>query len=407
MPKLLKNSIILTLIILFILAFSDSLSSLSVANLAYVLAIGIDTSDQNVMEVTFEFSTNIANSDSGSSGKATPIINSVHSSSLSNAINLMNSYMGEQINMSHCKIIVFSEEFAYNGISDEVYTLINDTQVRPSSNIIVSKCDAKYYISQTEPELENLLSRYYEMLTNSSSHTGAYPDSTIGDFFHSLIYKTSQPYAILGGINYTEKANDNLTNADKDSTIKSNQTLIQGENGSENIGVAVFKEDTLVGELNYIETICFLSMKNDVSRFLISVPDPVKEGNYLDIYLTPISSSNIKINTSTTSPYIHVKNNFSGKIYSMTEDSKYLTPEVLNSISNSCNNYLQNAFSSFLYKTSQEFCSDIVGFGNYALINFSTSKELDNYHWLDNYRHSFFDVKIDTSIESGMLITET
>lgn len=42
----------------------------------------------------------------------------------------------------------------------------------------------------------------------------------------------------------------------KDYEIKANQSSISGENGSENIGVAVFKEDKLVGELNALETIC-------------------------------------------------------------------------------------------------------------------------------------------------------
>ena len=285
MPKLLRNTFVFLLIVLFIVAFSSSYASLSMDNLAYVLAIGIDTSDENTLEVTFQFSTTTAASESGSTEKTTPVINSVKASSLSNAFNLMNSYMGKEINMSHCKVIIFSESMAYQGISDEIYTLINDTQIRPSANIIVSKCEAKYYINQTKPELENLVSKYYEILTNSSKYTGYIPDSTIGDFFNSLICPTCQPYAILGGINQSETENSSIPDSEKDSSLMANHTPFEGENDTENIGVAVFKDDKLVGELNAIETISFLIIKNDVNRFLISVPDPVKQGNYLDIYL--------------------------------------------------------------------------------------------------------------------------
>lgn len=408
MSKLFRNIFVFILIIIFIIAFSSSYLSLSIDNLAYVLAIGIDTSDENNLEVTFQFSTTTSASESGSTEKATPVVNSVKASSLSNAINLMNSYMGKQINMSHCKVIIFSEEFAYQGISDEIYTLINDTQIRPSSNIIVSKCDAKYYIKQVKPELENLMSKYYEVLTNSSQYTGYIPDATIGDFFHGLICNQCQPYAILGGINQASgNISTNTPNSQQDSSIKANETPINGENGSENIGIAVFKEDVLVGELNAIETISFLAIKNDVDRFLISIPDPVKEGNYLDVYLTPYQSPNIKINTNTSSPYIHVKTKFSGRIYSMSKDSSYLTPEILDAISNSCNSYLESTFSSTLYKTSKEFHSDIFEFGENSLPTFLTTKELFNYNWLDNYKNAFFDVDVDTSIKSGMLITET
>lgn len=407
MPKLLRNIFIFLLIVSFIIAFSSSYASLNIDNLAYVLAIGIDTSDENKLEVTFEFSTTTSASESGSTEKTTPVINSVKASSLSNAINLMNSYMGKEINMSHCKAIIFSEELAYQGISDEIYTLINDTQIRPSANIVISKCNAKYYIKETKPELENLISKYYEILSNSSKYTGYIPNSTIGDFFNSLICKTCEPYAILGGINQKNSQNNTVLDSEKDSTIKSNQTSFEGENGVENIGVAVFKEDKLVGELNALETISFLAIRNDVDRFLVSIPDPIKQGNYLDIYFTPYDSPTIEVDTSTSSPYIHVKTKFSGRIYSMSEDSNYLTPEVLSTISASCNSYLESAFSSFLYKTSKEFHSDISGIGKYALSNFFTTKDVDDYNWLSNYQNAFFDVDVDTSVKSGMLMTET
>lgn len=407
MYKIFRNIFILILIVCFILGFSSSYLSLSIDNLAYVLAIGIDTSDNNKLKVTFEFSTATAASESGSSEKTTPVINSVEASSLSNAINLMNSYMGKQINMSHCKVIIFSEKLAYQGISDEIYTLFNDTQVRPSANIIISKCDAKTYIQESKPELENLMSKYYEILTNSSSYTGYIPDSTIGDFFHGLICQNCQPYAILGGVNQKKSDNSSSANSDKDSSIKANDTTLEGENGVENVGIAVFKGDTLVGELNALETICFLSIKNSVDRFLISVPDPVKEGNYLDIYISPYGSPDIDIDTSTTSPYVKLKIKFSGRIYSMSTDSEYLDPTVLDAISANCNSYLESAFSSLLYKTSKEFKSDIFELGENALPNFLTTDEINNYNWLSNYQNAFFDVKIDTSVKSGMLITET
>ena len=81
MYKLFRNAFIFILIVSFIIAFSGSYASLSMDNLAYVLAIGIDTSDENKLEVTFEFSTTASASETGSSSKTTPIINSVKASS--------------------------------------------------------------------------------------------------------------------------------------------------------------------------------------------------------------------------------------------------------------------------------------------------------------------------------------
>ena len=232
MNKFIRTLFVITLIILFIIAFSDSYLSLSIDNLAYVLAIGIDKSTTDKLQVSFQFSTTTAISESGTSQKTPTIIKTVDASSLSSAINLINSYMGKQINMSHCKAIIFSEELAYEGISDEIFTLINDTQNRPSSNIIISQCNAKYYIESTKHELENLIAKYYEILPNSSTYTGFIPNATIGDFFNSLICKTCMPYAILGNVN---------------------------ANQSENIGLAAFVDDKFVRKIRCVRNNFFFS----------------------------------------------------------------------------------------------------------------------------------------------------
>lgn len=216
MKKFIKIIFVLTLIVLLILAFSDSYFALSIDNLAYVLAIGIDKSDTNKLRVSFQFSTTNSVSESGSTQKTTTLVKTVDASSLSTAFNLMNSYMGKEINMSHCKVIIFSEELAYDGISDEIYTLINDTQIRPTANIVVSQCDAKYYIENTKPELENLISKYYEIFDNSSKSTGFMPDATIGGFFNALVCKTCMPYAILGDVKSVQAENIGLAAFDND-----------------------------------------------------------------------------------------------------------------------------------------------------------------------------------------------
>ena len=402
MKKLLKNLFIFIVIIVFLLAFSHSYSSLNIDNLAYVVALGIDSTDDNNLQVTFQFSTPVS-IESGE--KPTPIINTVTASSISNATNIINSYLGTPASFSHCKVIVFSEQIAKQGISEEIYTLINDTQVTPASNIVVSKCDAKTYLEQTTPELENLVSKYYESFENSSKNTGYIPDATIGDFFNDLTSRTREPYAILGGVNAESRNEENSTISQDN--LKANMTSISGKNGSENFGVAVFKEDTLIGELNAFESVAFQNIRNNIDRFLISVHDPENENNTLDIYMTPAKNTSVKVNTSTQTPYVEISCKFTGRIYSMSENSKYLSPDVLDSVSKSCDSYLESLFTNYLYKTSKEFKSDINSFGTYALKNFFTTSDLEKYNWLEKYRNAFFKVNVDSSVKSGMLITET
>ena len=197
--------------------------------------------------ITFQFTPGGSHSETGSTEKAELVLNSVEASSIDSAINLVNSYMAKELNLSHARIIVFSEEVAYNGISNEIYTLINDSQVRPSSNVIISKNKAKDYLKNSESPLENLITKHYQIFPNSSKYTGYIYDATLGDFLDQLTSETCEPIAILGGVNNNSENNksDNSNSSDI-SNIKSTNTSFVGDNNTENIGVAVFKNDKLI-----------------------------------------------------------------------------------------------------------------------------------------------------------------
>ncbi len=401
--NLLKRIIIIIIIVIFIFSFSSSYDSLNIDNLAFVVALGIDKSTENKFNITFEFIVPKPSSEGAS--ETEPVLESVECSSITNGINIMNSYLGKKINLSHCKLIIFSEELAKEGISDEIYSLINEVQVRPSANIVVSKCNTKYYIENSVPSLENLVPKYYDIFPNTSDYTGYTCNATIGDFFNSLICNYCDPYAILGGVSSSE-TNSQAETLD-DASIKSTETPITGGRLAQNIGLAVFNNDKLVGELNAIETVCFLSIKKEVHSFLISIVDPQDSNSKIDIYITPNSTHKIDVDFVNGTPYIKIKLDFSGKIYSMSKDSHYLDADVLDAISSSCNSYLESQFSSYLYKTSTIFESDINELGLYALSEFITTTEFDNYDWLTNYKNSTFDVDINTTMDSGFLLTQT
>lgn len=148
-------------------------------------------------------------------------------------------------------------------------------------------------------------------------------------------------------------------------------------------------------------------MRNEADRFLVSIPNPTNLNQFIDIYLTPQNNIDVKVDTKNGAPYIKVYLEFTGRIYSMDANSKYLDSNTLNSISQSCNSYLETTFLNFLYKTAKEFNSDINGFGKYALSDFFTMQDFEDYGWLDVYQDSFFDVEVNSSIKSSMLITES
>lgn len=403
--KILKKIFVFILILLFLLAFSSSYSALSINNLAIVVAMGIDVAQNNNLKLTFQFTNASSVSESGSSEKSPSIVYTVEADSISSGMNLINSQIGKELSLSHCKLIAFSEELAAKGISKEIYTLVNDTQIRPSTNIVITKCTAKYYLENSKPLFESLLTKYYEVFSNSSQYTGFSSSLTIGEFFNKMLCRSCQPSAILGGVE-----DDSLKNPSSNinsENIISNSSPVSGDSKAENIGLAVFKDDVLVGELNSIETLCYLIIKNKVSGFLISVPNPTKANSYLDIYITPLNETKSKVDIINGTPYVSVKCRLTGRIYSMEENSKYLDDTVLKEISESCNNYLKSVMTDYLYKTSKYLKSDINSFGKVSQSKFLTTKDFNDYNWNEKYKDAFFKVEIDSSIRSSFLITES
>ena len=390
MKKIFIKIFIIILIVIFFISFSYSYKALNIENLAFVVALGIDSSDSKEIKVTFQF-VNPPSTSEGTNQESKVFQDTVDCNSIPNAINIMNS---------------FSEEIAKNGISNHIYTLMNDIQVRPTSNIIVTTCSANEYIKNSKPSLETSITRYYDIFPNSGHYTGYVSNASIGNFYNALVCNSCEPYTILGGVS-SASSTGSQSNVSTDSNIKSGSSPISGVRSTENIGMAAFKHDKLVGELDAIETVCFHILKNNINSFIISIPKPEDTGSKIDLLLTPKGDTKIKVDIVNNSPYIKIDGSFNAKIYSMDENDSYLSSNVLNSISNSCNNYLENVLLDYLYKTSIDFKSDINGIGKYALSSFYTNTEFKNYNWVDNYVNSTFKVNINTTVNSGFLLNKT
>lgn len=172
-------------------------------------------------------------------------------SSFESGINLINSYISKQVNLSHAKIIVFSEKLASEGVSKYISTFVNNVEIRPDCNIIVSRCSAEDFLNNSSPSLETLSARYYEQVLASSEYTGFTPNITLTNFYSAYKDYATQPIAILGGLNSNATHDVNLkdTYVDLNGSYKADETPIKNKTNIEFTGIAIFNEDKLIGEL--------------------------------------------------------------------------------------------------------------------------------------------------------------
>ncbi len=426
---------IVILVLVFLYAFSASYTSDSVDNISYVIALAVDENEgEKNLQVTFEFMDTSSFSSENSSESNSAIIDTINASSINSAINLLNAYIGKQVNLSHCKVVVFSDKIAKKGITAEVSELMNNIQVRPSTNIIICKGNALEYIQNSTSQLEKILTKYYDIFPNSSEYTGYTSNIMIGEFYNYLTTKECGNLAILGGLNPTitpsnssgnpsnesadgstsggsssESSNKEKEKPDNNSSLTemvSGNAPILGERGTENIGLAVLKDGKYIGDLTAIDTLCHTLINGEVNSFLLTINNTDIFERYLDIELFENMSPKITVEIENYVPKISIKIKLLGRISGIKDGIDYSDEPSnldLEKISSAVEQTVQKYMIDYLNKTSTKFKCDIDYFYNHAKRKFITLQDWKNYNWENKYQNSKFDVNIEAKVYYSLL----
>lgn len=335
--------------------------------------------------------------------------------------------------------------------------MINNEEIRPTANLIISKTTAYDYLNNSNPNLEKLTTQYYETFSITGRFTGYFANLTIGDFYNSLSSPHSDPTAILGGLNSTARQEaekksqesssggsssqsggssgssgggssqtinptDSAQNSENKKDVITNPedlvagtSSIVGDRGTENFGIAIFKDDKLCGELTAVESICHLLILNEIDSCIISIENPIskkeeqqeQEKEKMEVQVFPRKNTQVNISFANDTPHISIDVKLDADIMTLDKDVNYETEEVLSKISETTKNYLTTQFNDYLNKVTKEYDVDIDQFSLKAPAHFLTISEWGNYNWDKNFKNTDFDVNIDINALSTMLITKT
>ena len=485
-----KKILIILLVIVITAFFLTNFSSIyTIDDYAYVIAMGLDNSDDSDLILSLQIAIPAGSSkgsESSSSQSSSSIVSTVKCKNINGGVNLINDYLGQKLNLSYCKAMVFSEDIAKKGIGNYICTATNDIEIRPSCDIIVSKCSALDYITNSKPLLENLSSKYYEIASSSQKDTGLTRTISLMSFYNRYYDSLCEPYAPLSSIeesnesgkaNQTSQANtktnqdnqvDNsnqsnqasqanqLNQANQSEQINSNASInkkeaesnsedakneVQGKtldsdknsndtNGGgsssssggksestskkdvekdntnakiKNQGLAIFKDDKLIGEISREETLCYMLVSGKLKDAVINVPSPFEDADYVSLNISSVHSKN-KVEIKNGTPFVTCNISLLARVLSSTKTSNYLSKENSLALEYATNSYLNANITDFLYKTSKELKSDFIGFGRNAVRSFKTMDNWKNYDWLNKYQNSEFNVNINTTVKSSYLL---
>ena len=398
---------------------------------AYISAVGIDkTNDDRVYSFTIQFANPVRISGGGDSsgGERTTETITLESPSLFAAINAANQVVSKKFDLSHAKLIVFSEEIAQNGINDLIQVMSRNSSIRPNIYLAVSLCGAGEYIRSIDPMMElNPVNHYQLIFDNFNS---LYSPNSLA---HSFYFSENSIYADgtlpLVGILPDEKNNteSESSGSEGDKENGNNEyygrtVLTEKRTGSfsymipdyfpgdfptkthsktESIGMALFSQHRMTGKMGGVDC----EIYNILTGQSMSAYIPYKVKNSEKAVTVRVNRDRmpkINIDVSGDAPKIKIKVELDGEITSVPYN--YPEGENMDIMTNDITEATKRSIEDFLYKTSRLYQNDICEFGGYAKRKFLTNDKFAEYDWKNKYKNAEFDVRISFNIRRTGLI---
>ncbi len=381
MKKILTLMIILN-ISLFV--FTGCNNTTGIDNYYFIISIGLDLSDNGLIKLSVQNSSNSSESESGgssdsSSQSSTYKIYSVEANTIDEGIAILNNYLNKKINLTHCSALIISEELAKKGVKTYINTLANNPELRHTCNIIISSTTAYELMDKVSNSGEVFSARLYDYLTNTTDYTGFTVKSTFGKFFQGLDNDYYEPTAIYTKVN--------------DSTVQTS-------------GIAIFEKDCMIGHLDASDSIAHLITTNDLEESVITLDNPFLEGEKIDLKMSLYKDTDIDIQLINNTPFISISVYPEGAVLSSGNNFNYIDNENIKKLENNINNYIEKLLNDYLYTISKEYNTDIVGFKALYKSKFLTRDEFYKTHWDEIFQDSFFKITVNTKINSSNLFNK-
>lgn len=377
-----KTISLICILSILLFTLTGCYSSVTIDKYFYIVALGLDFGENSLLKVSIQIASSPNSSSSGDSESSQSSgynIYSVEAESIDSAITILNNYLNKKVNLSHCSVLVISEDIAKSGVKKYISSLGNNTELRHTCLFLISSSTAYEVLDKVSNSGEVFSSRLYDYLSTSSEYTGYTVDSTFGKFY------------------------SNLKNYERDSIgiySKVNDDIIQ------NSGTAVFKDDVMVGNLDVLSTISHLMVMNELETCVLQIPHPLEANEVINLDVQLYKDSTIDVDIVNNTPYITINIYPSASILSSGRSYDYTTNKSIQEIEYAANDYITSMVSKYLYQISKNLNSDIVGFSGIYSAKVPTKEDFDKVHFSEIFQESFFKINVNTEINSSNLFNK-
>lgn len=377
-----KFFLILLLLPLFLCGCYDRFE---LDNLAYVIAVGADPGSGENLNITYQIAIPIKmTGESSETGKQTYTTYTVSAPSLSVANTLVNQKVSKGINLSHIKLIVYSEEMAKKDLSGHVNVFISYSDIRPRASVVVCEGTAKDFLENISPKLEASPSRYYELLLGTYNYTTQSEPTQLIDLYTAFQSIDKNAY-----VTYVK-----LSSGEED------------EREAELAGIAIFDETHMIEantENNFLLAHSILT--NNLKQTGYSIPHFNQHDKVISVRLIQNREPKISVSLSGDSPQIKCYITLDAHLIASGIDTNFYNKENEKKLKDELDKSIKEKIINYFEKTINEYDVDIAGIGRYSKINFLTWNEFENYNWLSKYKNAKYEVTVDTKLNISQIIS--
>ncbi|MDP4084984.1 MAG: Ger(x)C family spore germination protein [Bacillota bacterium] len=340
---MIKKALLFSLFIISSFILGGCWDQQEVNDLAFVTAAGIDKSEDGKVELTVLIfipkgkSSQQGMEGGGGGGAADTLFRSAEGKTIADAMSTLQEKLPRHIFWGHCKVFIFDDDLAKEGLSTHVDFILRHPQLRERSRLFVSEEKAKDILSLIPP-LERDISEVLKEL--SSFRIGM--DVTAKDYAQMLIGDSNASALPLIKILPSTPGQEKQTIAYV-------------------TGTAIFKNGKMIGDIDDSVTRGVLWLRNEIRLATISVKPNGKNDGFVSMNLLRAKSKIIPlIENGKWKIKLYAVGN--SNIVQNTTDLDLSSPEIIKPVEKQLKFEIKKRVNIALWEVQERMNADIFGF---------------------------------------------
>ncbi|ATP40273.1 spore gernimation protein [Solibacillus sp. R5-41] len=346
-----KNKLFILTIISLLLILSGCWSKRELNELALVAALGIDYIDGEYAISVQVINPGQVSSNKPGEGQAPVVTYHGKGKTVFEAIRKLLAASPRKLYFAHMQMVIFGDELASTGLRDAVDFLARDQEIRNDYSVIISK-------QATAKDVLNVLTPIEKVPANKMSNSLKGAEDAWGS---TLEVDIDDLMSALGGKNPSFVISAIEVHGDKNLGIdKTNVERVETPVLLKFTGLAIFKEDKLLGYIDEYESKSFNYLNDNIKSTIEIISCP--SGGELTTEITQ-SKTKTKGIIKNSQPTINISIDIVQNVAEVKCDIDLSEIKMMDWINNQTEKYIKKNITHVLEILQENYQADVLGFG--------------------------------------------